>query len=196
MPKKIDDEQIFRAAIQAVIAKGYAGATTRQMARMAGVSEVTLFRRYGSKAALVCRALQAIAEEMDFEAVVRYTGDVQADLVRIVERYQRLVARYGPFFAALLPEIQRHSELQPLLARPWGVWQRVAALLRRYQEEGVLIEEPPWHALAGLLGPLVFAGLLQGMDREAVPTSDAEERVRRFLFGRRKRSANAISYSH
>ena len=100
MPKKIDDEQIFRAAIQAVIAKGYAGATTRQMARMAGVSEVTLFRRYGSKAALVCRALQAIAEEMDFEAVVRYTGDVQADLVRIVERYQRLVALYGPFFAA------------------------------------------------------------------------------------------------
>lgn len=127
MPKKIDDEQIFRAAIQAVIAKGYAGATTRQMARMAGVSEVTLFRRYGSKAALVCRALQAIAEEMDFEAVVRYTGDVQADLVRIVERYQRLVALYGPFFAALLPEIQHHSELQPLLARPWGVWQRVAA---------------------------------------------------------------------
>ena len=116
---------------------------------------------------------------------------MQADLVRIVERYQRLVARYGPFFAALLPEIQRHPELQPLLARPWGVWQRIEALLRRYQEEGVLIEEGPLQALAGLLGPLVFAGLLQGIRESAVPTADATTHVQRFLEGRQRETPPA-----
>ncbi len=53
MPKVIADMQIFQAVMEIIAARGYAGATTRQIAEAAGVSEVTLFRKYGSKAELV-----------------------------------------------------------------------------------------------------------------------------------------------
>ena len=39
MPKIIDDEKVYRAAMQAVIERGYAGATTKQIAEAAGISE-------------------------------------------------------------------------------------------------------------------------------------------------------------
>ena len=45
-------ERILDAALTVFAEKGYAGATTREMARRAGVNEVTLFRRFGTKKAL------------------------------------------------------------------------------------------------------------------------------------------------
>jgi AcrR family transcriptional regulator len=45
-------ERILDAALAVFAEKGYAGATTRGIARTARVNEVTLFRRFGSKKAL------------------------------------------------------------------------------------------------------------------------------------------------
>jgi len=42
-------EKIFDATMALVSAKGYVGATTREIAREAGVTELTLFRHFGSK---------------------------------------------------------------------------------------------------------------------------------------------------
>lgn len=42
-------EKILDAATELVSEKGYLGATTREIAREAGVTELTLFRHYGSK---------------------------------------------------------------------------------------------------------------------------------------------------
>lgn len=40
--------RLFQAALELLAERGYRGATTREIARRAGVSEVTLFRRFGS----------------------------------------------------------------------------------------------------------------------------------------------------
>ncbi len=45
-------ERLLVAARKLVSEKGYLGATTREIARQAGVSELTLFRHFGSKAKL------------------------------------------------------------------------------------------------------------------------------------------------
>ena len=50
MPKVIEDEDVYQAVIEVVAEYGYSGATTKQMADAADVSEVTLFRKYGNKA--------------------------------------------------------------------------------------------------------------------------------------------------
>lgn len=42
-------EELLQAALKVVSEKGYLGATTRQIAREAGVTELTLFRHFGSK---------------------------------------------------------------------------------------------------------------------------------------------------
>jgi AcrR family transcriptional regulator len=42
-------EDLLQATLKVVSEKGYLGATTRQIAREAGVTELTLFRHFGSK---------------------------------------------------------------------------------------------------------------------------------------------------
>lgn len=42
-------ENLLQAALKVVSEKGYLGATTREIARAAGVTELTLFRHFGSK---------------------------------------------------------------------------------------------------------------------------------------------------
>lgn len=50
-------EKIITAAMTAYAESGYQGATTRRVAEIAGVNEVTIFRNFGSKAALMDEAL-------------------------------------------------------------------------------------------------------------------------------------------
>ncbi len=42
-------EKLLKATLQLVSEKGYLGATTREIARQAGVTEITLFRHFGTK---------------------------------------------------------------------------------------------------------------------------------------------------
>ena len=43
MPKIVENSKIYLAVIQVVSERGYSGATTKQMADAANVSEMTLF---------------------------------------------------------------------------------------------------------------------------------------------------------
>ena len=54
-------DKILDAAVKVYGASGYRGATTRRIAEAAGVNEVTLFRTFGSKAALIDEAVRARA---------------------------------------------------------------------------------------------------------------------------------------
>ncbi len=52
------DDRILDAALRVFLAEGLRGATTRKIADEAGVNEVTLFRRFGSKERLLMDALR------------------------------------------------------------------------------------------------------------------------------------------
>lgn len=185
MPKIIDDENVYRAAMQIVIERGFARATTKQIAEAAGVSEVTLFRKYASKSELVRQAIMATAEQMDFTGASNYTGDVAADLQRVVEAYQDLSAQHGQFITTLIGEIARHPELGDLLDAPLQLMEGVAALLARYQAEGFLQPELPLQAVAALLGPLMIANMIrQANAAVSLPPLDAARHVELFLNGR------------
>ena len=50
-------ERILEAAARVYAEAGFRGATTRRIASEAGVNEVTLFRQFGSKSALIGEAI-------------------------------------------------------------------------------------------------------------------------------------------
>ena len=58
----VSRERILEAAARVYAMHGFRGATTRLIANEAGVNEVTLFRSFGSKGAL----LEAVLEQNDF----------------------------------------------------------------------------------------------------------------------------------
>jgi AcrR family transcriptional regulator len=54
----VNRQRILDAAARIYASAGFRGATTRRIAEEAGVNEVTLFRLFGSKAALLAEAMQ------------------------------------------------------------------------------------------------------------------------------------------
>lgn len=185
MPKIIQDEIVYRAAVQVVIERGYSGATTKSIAEVAGISEVSLFRKYGNKAQLTGQAIAVITDRIDLQSAVTYTGDVAVDLLRVVRAYQSSADEFGQFIYTVLMEIPRHPELADSLDMPLGLIGRVGQLLARYQTEGVLVQEHPLHAVAALWGPLMVTNIIRSAAPGiAPPQIDLEAHVAQFLGGR------------
>lgn len=119
-------EKIFDATMALVSEKGYLGATTREIAREAGVTELTLFRHFGSKEKLfeLClgrrsflpdlRELLPELEDLPYEEALRTIGRrfllslkerkqmvkiMQAEMTRYPGRMRRV---YGQFMDEML----------------------------------------------------------------------------------------------
>lgn len=185
MPKIVRDEDIFKAVIGVIVLRGYAGATTKEMAEAANVSEMTLFRKYETKAQLVKLAISSIADQLDFESATQYSGNLFADLLAVVERYQGLASGYGQFLSVLMPDLGRYPELAEVMERPMGIMRSVGMLVARYQANGMLRAENPFHTVSALLGPLVYIPMLRGTLFESdLPHIDLAAHVKNFLGGR------------
>ena len=185
MPKIVADEQIFQAVIQVVSERGYAGATTRQMADAAGVSEVTLFRKYENKAQLVKQAILFIIANSDFGSPAQYTGDVHVDLLKIVQAYQDTAAQHGIFIFTLFSEFSRYPELAEVMDAPLTIFQNIGELIARYQAEGILIQEQPLYTVATLLAPVMYVSTIRNAQLDPrMPELDLSEHVTAFLKGR------------
>ena len=185
MPKIVNDEEIYQAVMQVVSERGYSGATTKQMAEAANVSEVTLFRKYGSKVQLVRQAISFIVAQADFGSAAHYTGDITADLLRVVQAYQVAAVENGLFFTALFSDISRHPDLMDSFDQPLGIFRSIGQMIARYQEAGKLRQENPNHAVAALLGPLMYSAMIQrGMPDESLRPVDSTSHVTCFLEGR------------
>ena len=187
MTYSIPDSQILDAALDVIAQHGYSGATTRQIAAAAGINAVTLFRRFTNKKSLLLAAVEREAER--FRATgIAYTGDVEADLGRVVAFYHELVQHRGRVIAMLVNEIPRQPDLLDILEAPMAIAARVIALLERYQHEGVLCDEPPSQAYAALLGP-IFLQVVFGSIRPDVFRGpfDTHQHVQHYLAGRATR---------
>jgi AcrR family transcriptional regulator len=185
MPKILADEQIFSAVMQVVSSRGYSGSTTKQLADAANISEVTLFRKYGSKAQLVKQAISFILEQTDFAAAARYTGNIEMDLLSIVQAYQESAVKHGLFFATLFSEVSRHPELVDSIEGPLTIFHSIVELIARYQAEGKLQREQPSLTVAALLGPLIYTSMMSNaMPNVSIPPVELRTHVKLFLMGR------------
>jgi len=110
-PESATDERIVDATVVEVAAQGARGATIDDIAARAGVGRVTVFRRFGSKDALVRR--------MVLRELERFLADVQRATASLDDPADRVVAA---FLACL-----RAGREHPLAARvvrddPGGVF--------------------------------------------------------------------------
>lgn len=184
MPKVVDEARIFAAAIEEVMARGYDGATTREIADAAGVNEVTLFRRYRSKAGLFEQAIASRLVDTPLNRLA-YTGDLEADLLAIVRAYLLTNEAHGDIVPMILIEMPRHPELQPSMSAPLRNLRGVIGIIERYQEEGLLSAESPLATISSLLGPIIISQLFRRANlAPPVPAVDPKAYVGAFLRGR------------
>ncbi len=73
-------ESLLKAALKLFAEHGSRGATTRRIAQEAGVNEVTLFRHFPNKQALLHAALHQFASETPYARLPETPNDVAAEL--------------------------------------------------------------------------------------------------------------------
>lgn len=84
--------KIMDATMSLIIDKGYSGATTKEIAKLAGVNECTIFRRFAGKKEIVTAAMELPKwnpglSERDFI----YHGELEEDLLAFSEMYMKKV---------------------------------------------------------------------------------------------------------
>ena len=74
--------KIMDATMTLIIDKGYSGATTKEIAKLAGVNECTIFRRFGEKKEIVLAAMELSKWNPGLsESEFTYIGDLEEDLL-------------------------------------------------------------------------------------------------------------------
>ncbi len=105
-------DRLLKAAVEVFSSAGIAGATTREIARVAGVNEVTLFRHFQSKEQL----LSAVAEHITtaqievFADPSEWTEDLTAALGRYARFHDEILEEYSALVRMFIGEADRHPK--------------------------------------------------------------------------------------
>ena len=186
MPKVIDEANIFRTVIDRLVSHGYEGATTKEIADIAGVNEATLFRKYGSKAGLFDKAINHQFLDTPLNSLV-YTGNLEADLLAIVEAYMETNETYGEIILTILIELPHNPELKGSFETPWRNIQGIIKIIQEYQVQGRLKQESLLASLSALIGPIMVSQMVRRANLDLpIPTLDLQEHVEAFLHGRKQ----------
>ncbi len=163
-------ERILGAAREVIARKGKRGATTREIADVAGVNEATLFRHFGSKAALVLAVAQRFCGVGELRGVVaQLRGPVEADLLAVARvmlekmESQKDIIRWSLVDAEYDRDLFSSTAWRPQLA----LHDVVVEVMQRYVASGTLRGDA--RRLGVLFMGIVF---MHVMAREKFPDSD------------------------
>lgn len=188
MAVRIPDDEVFDAALVVVGRHGYRGATTRRIAEQAGINEVTLFRRFSDKKTLLAAAIHAEISIFASEGPTP-SGDLRADLSRIVTYYKGLYAHRGGLVFSLILDAPHDPDLADLLREPSAVLGRLNELIGHYQRNGQLVDEPPEEAVYSLVGPILMRAMVGRVERRTSQPFSTATAVTRFLHGHQSGSS-------
>lgn len=103
-------DRLLKAAIEVFSTAGYVGATTREIARVADVCEVTLFRHFQSKEQLLSAVAQHVTalRAEAFAHQDEWTYDLRRDLLHYATLHDDMLEEYEALFRMFIGEAQRH----------------------------------------------------------------------------------------
>lgn len=105
-------ERLLTAAIEVFSTAGVVGATTRAIARQAGVNEVTLFRHFESKEQLLGAVVEQVTA-LNSEALAHqeeWTQDLRRDLLDYARMHDEMLEEYASLVRMFIGEAQRHPQ--------------------------------------------------------------------------------------
>ncbi|MDF2671533.1 MAG: transcriptional regulator [Paenibacillus sp.] len=170
--KKKTDKQakILEAAIEIFSEKGYAATSTSEIAQKAGVAEGTIFRHYKTKKDLLLSIAGPIATKLVAPFLMRDFAKLLDLPYNQVDEFFRAIARDRVIFARknvkLIKILFHEVPFQPeLMEQVKGlltniVVQRIEKVVKHFQEQGQVIEAPPWRimrsAASMFIGMIIF----------------------------------------
>lgn len=174
-------EQILAAAVRVYAEVGYRGATTRRIAAEAGVNEITLFRQFGSKDALLREAINEVGHRADGAALPDIPGDPAAELLDWARSHLAELRARRSLIRTCMGEIEERPEVFPCQnSAPAQAAESLCRYLRCLRDSGRAAAFDEVTASAMLMGAL-FA---DAVGRDVMPDmypNDADDAVREYV---------------
>lgn len=124
------DEKILKVAIDMIAKKGFKGATTKQIAEKAAVSEMTLFRHFPNKKKILEAAIDRYYYTFQMKELFdhKLIWDLEKDLLMIAETYHtimkknknviKIAIQEGHNVPGLLEQVNKHPrQLKELIVK-------------------------------------------------------------------------------
>ena len=158
--------QIVQAAAKVFAEAGIKGATTKEIAKQAGVHETTLFRHFENKQAILKAVINQLSQEMMSDlnqAPSEWTEDLRADLLFYARTYQRALIQHNDLIRMLVGEGNRHADfLQEVMqSSNLPFKQHLVTYLEEAKLLGRIRPALDPGKLAHLLTGMIFGGVLR-----------------------------------
>ena len=191
MPKKKPTEKgkdtrqrILEAAFTICARFGLPGATTKAIAKAAGVNEVTLFRHFGTKEKLLSAAVDKFGGPALAPAIEsRFTGEYRKDLITFGTGILNILLERQELLLMLLCESIRNVTVRRVMARnPQEIRKMLARYLKTQMEKGTIKKQHPEAMAQAFLGMFfAYAVVLNAIDEAIEPSISNEELVAQFV---------------
>jgi AcrR family transcriptional regulator len=160
-------EKILEAALQVFSEAGSRGATTRRIAEVAGVNEVTLFRQFGCKERLLREALVRVSERPSPDGLPESPVAPEAELMRWAAGHLNELHAASAWIRRSMGEFEEHPEVSASsCAGPARLAIELRAYLCRLQGHGIIAPDVDIVAAASMLVGALFA---DAIGRDVIP---------------------------
>ena len=177
-PQHDTRETILAAAMEAYSKYGFRGATTRRIAETAGVNEVTIFRHFGSKEALLGEALRVLPGADLQTRLPTEPRDPAAEVTAWSEDQLAHLRVKRSMIRTCMGEIEERPELtECAAAAPQAAFAELCQYLVRVREAGMSFSDFDERVVAiTLMGALFSDAMGREMMPEIYPPPEAAAR--------------------
>lgn len=166
-------QRLLTAAAKVFARDGLIGATTRAIAKEAGVNEVTLFRLFGNKDSLVSEVVGLTFPETESEEMpIPVSTDLRADLIGYAALYSKRLKDNLALVRTMLGEIHHnHASHEREVFR--GIFRPIKAALvtrlRKAHADGQIDRSWSVEILADFFNAMIFTDTLRRSTSPACP---------------------------
>ena len=164
--------RLIKAATQVFATAGLTGATTREIARVAAVNEVTLFRHFQTKEQLLAAVItEAIA--LQTEALAYHddwTQDLYIDLKNYAKLCNKMIEEHEDLIRTFIGEAKRHPQAARLILYETDklLREQLVVYLQENQEKGTVSSDIDLKASVDSFTGMLLHGILRFSD---IPTA-------------------------
>lgn len=188
--KTAKQQRIIETAIRLFAEKGYANTSTAEIAKMAEVSEGTIFKHYGTKDKLllsiilpfVKESLPSIANEVFSETLTENTTSFEQFLSSFLRNRVEFITENKQIFKVFIKEILYKDELKkevvPYFAQ--NMMPLLTNVIEEFKDRGEIVDKPTdqiINTIATLVGGF-FVSRFVLFERDSISEEDIEYTVR------------------
>lgn len=160
-------DEILSAAAGVFAQHGFRGSTTRRIADAAGVNEITIFRQFGSKEALIREAMQHLTQSAGLEALPDTPVDPERELTAWSNSFMQHLRLRNSIIRKTMSEIEERPDMSECASYvPRRASNDLCLYLTALKREGFTSEKFDPKSAAAMLMGAIFS---DAMGRDMMP---------------------------